>query len=346
MKQMGIDNFSADKDNLARLLDIMNDFEEALQYGEPNDDVINFINFEQFFAYHTFADIKENVDKISLPKKPFSKKQNNFTEKAISSLYSNMIRFCATNKVTGIPISKKFLWNLTAILSDTKCVHHSHITGNIYGYAHIFCNEKVREIILRYQLLLATCSNSTFFPVKRLKASVWKTKGIIIGGKNPRDINFAYISNQVQFIDTIKYFQQSLGALASSLTRSEKSAIYSECQKYLMTDDRLSRTFLELSITDRDWVLNYSSSRKGTIPYEMISDFDFLNISPDKDFFEFHRFYSNIKDTVRSEEEYENVKKLYKLMKMSNLGELNKIYNFQDIIILCELFEQRSDLLK
>ena len=33
-------------------------------------------------------------------------------------------------------------------------------------------------------------------------------------------------------------------------------------------------------------------------------------------------------------------------MKMSNLGELNKIYNFQDTIILCELFEQRSDLLK
>ena len=194
--------------------------------------------------------------------------------------------------------------------------------------------------------MLTTCSNSTFFPVKRLKASVWKTKDIIIGGKNPRDINFAYISNQVQFIDTIKYFQQSLGALASSLTMSEKSAIYSECQKYLMADDRLSRTFLVLSITDRDWVLNYSSSRKGTIPYEMISDFDFLNISPDKDFFEFHQFYSNMKDTVRSEEEYENVKKLYKLMKMSNLGELNKIYNFQEIIILCELFEQRSDLLK
>ena len=31
---------------------------------------------------------------------------------------------------------------------------------------------------------------------------------------------------------------------------------------------------------------------------------------------------------------------------MSNLGELNKIYNFQDTIILCEIFEQRSSLLK
>ena len=29
-------------------------------------------------------------------------------------------------------------------------------------------------------------------------------------------------------------------------------------------------------------------------------------------------------------------------MKLENLGELNKFYNFQDIIILCEIFEQRS----
>ena len=31
---------------------------------------------------------------------------------------------------------------------------------------------------------------------------------------------------------------------------------------------------------------------------------------------------------------------------MPNLGELNKVYNFQDTIILCEIFEQRSGLLK
>ena len=41
-------------------------------------------------------------------------------------------------------------------------------------------------------------------------------------------------------------------------------------------------------------------------------------------------------------EEYENVKKFYLTLKLKNLGELNKIYNFQDTIILCEIFEQRS----
>ena len=78
----------------------------------------------------------------------------------------------------------------------------------------------------------------------------------------------------------------------------------------------------------------------------MITDFDSLDISADKDFFEIHQSYSSMKGTVISDEEYQNVKTFYKLLKMSNLGKLNKIYNFQGTIILCELLEHRSDILK
>ena len=52
--------------------------------------------------------------------------------------------------------------------------------------------------------------------VKGLRVGVWKTRDIAIGGKTSTDINFAHIGNQVQFIDTITYFQQSLSALAGS----------------------------------------------------------------------------------------------------------------------------------
>ena len=45
-------------------------------------------------------------------------------------------------------------------------------------------------------------------------------------------------------------------------------------------------------------------------------------------------------------EEYKNIKKIYQTMKLKNLGELNKIYNFQDIIILCEIFEKWSEHLQ
>ena len=45
-------------------------------------------------------------------------------------------------------------------------------------------------------------------------------------------------------------------------------------------------------------------------------------------------------------EDYEEVKKFLKLINSQTLGELNKYYNIQDTLILCEIFEQRSDLLQ
>ena len=208
-----------------------------------------------------------------------------------------MVKFYRNAKVKGIPISKESIGNISATLKDTYCIHHSHITGNIFGYAHTFCNEKVREKYYKIPVIAHNLFRfDFFFLVKSLRASVWKTRDMVVGGKNPTDINFAYIGNQIQFIDTIKYFQQSLGALASSLTSSEKESTYKECERYLLKDNILSIKFQMLSQTEREWVLEYISSGKGTIPYELITGSYSLNISPNKDFFEIHQFYSNMKD--------------------------------------------------
>ena len=67
----------------------------------------------------------------------------------------------------------------------------------------------------------------------------------------------------------------------------------------------------------------------------MITRYDFLNILPeDGKFFLSHQFYSSLKGDRMTEEEHESVKKFYQTMKLKNLGERNKIYNFQDTIIL------------
>ena len=94
-------------------------------------------------------------------------------------------------------------------------------------------------------------------------------------------------------------------------------------------------------------MLNYLSTGKGTISHEMITGFDSLNIEPEEgNFFLPHHFYPSLKDDVMTDEEYINVKKFYQTTKLKNLGELNTIYNFQDTIILCVIFEQRSEHLK
>ena len=72
-----------------------------------------------------------------------------------------------------------------------------------------------------------------------------------------------------------------------------------------------------------------------------------LDISPEEgNFFLPHHFYFSVKDDVITKGDYNNVKKFYQTFWLENLGKFNKIYNFQDTIILCEMFEQRSELLQ
>ena len=107
------------------------------------------------------------------------------------------------------------------------------------------------------------------------------------------------------------------------------------------------KKFSRCSENDQKWITDYLSSGKGVIPYETITTFDSLNISPQSDqFFPIYYFYSDLKDDIISSEDYEKVKKFWRLMNFEDLGKLHKIYNFQDTIILFKIFEQRSDQLQ
>ena len=41
--------------------------------------------------------------------------------------------------------SRKFLESVSNLMYDKHVIHHSHITSEIIGYAHGFCNRRVRE---------------------------------------------------------------------------------------------------------------------------------------------------------------------------------------------------------
>ena len=50
---------------------------------------------------------------------------------------------------------------------------------------------------------------------------------------------------------------------------------------------------------------------KDNIPYEMITRYDSLDITPENgQFFLPHQFYSSLKDSTMTDEEYGNVKKI------------------------------------
>ena len=120
----------------------------------------------------------------------------------------------------------------------------------------------------------------TFFLfLKGIRPSAWETTDISTGGKNATDVNFAIFENQVRFINTVKYFQQSLGSLADSMTDTERDNVRNICKKFLA--DKL----MFLNEENEKWILDYLASGKGMIPYQLITDFESLNICPEKEFF-------------------------------------------------------------
>ena len=54
-----------------------------------------------------------------------------------------------------------------------------------------------------------------------------------------------------------------------------------------------------------------------------------------------NEFFSELKQSAVDDNDYENSKFLYQTLKMRNLGDMNDLYNVQDIILLCEIIENR-----
>ena len=89
-------------------------------------------------------------------------------------------------------------------------------------------------------------------------------------------------------------------------------------------------------------ILDIVSSGKGIIPYELIVEMDSLLLTPDdKEFWYKTECFSEWKRQAVDDSAYENSKFLYKNLKMRHLGDLNDLYNFQDVALLCEILENR-----
>ena len=124
--------------------------------------------------------------------------------------------------------------NLAEIYENKKTIPHSHVTGKEIGYAHNFCNQKVKENYYTIPVITHTQFRFDFFLfLKGLRPSVWKTQDISIGVKNPSNINFAIIRNQVKFIDSVKYFQHSLANIGNSMTDPEKQNVRKTCRNFI-----------------------------------------------------------------------------------------------------------------
>ena len=59
-------------------------------------------------------------------------------------------------------------------------------------------------------------------------------------------------------------------------------------------------------------------------------------------FFSKTEFHSLLRNEIKGEEDFENVKRFWQTICLKKLSELNNICNFQDTFILCEIFENKT----
>ena len=200
-----------------------------------SEDICSLENY--YTAYDVDDDIdklKSNIELIEIKNYVKSNKIPKFNLKLYALVYNSLIEFPRSKFNYETITTTNFFGNVHKYIKVKIDLHHSHITGEIFGYSHDFCNWKVEEskneILLIAQNLFGF---DMFCFIKGYRASAWGSKDLNFGGNNLTNINSGNIGNEIKFVDTLKYYQKSLGELASTLTENENKSVKTSVLQFL-----------------------------------------------------------------------------------------------------------------
>lgn len=66
---------------------------------------------------------------------------------------------------------------------------------------------------------------------------------------------------------------------------TEKQNVKSQCKTFINNNRKLNRNFSSCTQEEQEWILNYLSPGKNPAPYEMMIEFDSLDIPPEQKIF-------------------------------------------------------------
>ena len=302
--------------------------------------LISFIE-NYLTEFESFEQIKEEIENVGI-KGYTNTKISKFTLQLYAFVYDKIMKFPFGKFDCETVTTKNLFLSIYKIINAKIHLHHSHVTGEIKGYAHDFCNWTIRE---NHDVVPCIAHNffkfDMFFLLKGIRLSVWRSDDINIGGANMLDINYAQIDN-FKFIDSIKYYQTSLAKLSETMSSEEKSRVAKLVNQFLTTHSYFSTIWNEMPFFEKNKIIDIVVSGKGIIPYEKIQTIDSLSIKPENGiFFTEDEFFSSLKDESVDQKSYFNAKTLFLTLKMRDLSDLNDLYNAQDVIILLEIIENR-----
>ena len=318
-----------------------------MRLKDPTIDVRAFL--ETNFADCDFDDIKNEIMQTNIKHalQACGKTIPKFRLKIYAYLYDELICFLPQS-VYNVLTTKKFFNNVHNLITMKVHLHHSHVTGEIQGYAHDVCNTRVLELEKTEIPCIAhnLFGFDFFYCMKGFSTTSWCSAELSAGGTNLTHLNFASIKGEIKFINSLKYYQRSLAELTSSMEEKEIEKSHAQIDSFLKTHHHFSTVWTFLPPSKKEKILKITCEGKGVIPYEIVTGMDSFFLQPENHFWSKTEFYSELKQKTVGDEEYEDSKFLYQTLRMRNLGDLNDLYNAQDVILLSQLIENRFQFMQ
>ena len=236
---------------------------------------------DNYFDY-SLGELRKHIEEVEV-KNLVKVKIRKFSLQLYAFVYDNLIQFPVSDVSFDTITTNNFFRNVHRLLKVKVHLHHSHVTGKIYGYVHDFCNWQVREIKTEISILAHNFFGfDAFYFLKKYQATTWGTKVVSIGGSTLTHINYANINGrELKCIDTLKYYQQGLSQLASTLPEKEKIPVKKVTEQFLRQHVCFSEVWKYLRPSQKEKILDVIADGKGLIPHEKIVDQYSFFITPE-----------------------------------------------------------------
>ena len=157
---------------------------------------------EDKFAGEEISEIKNATNKTEI-KNVLSTTYRNVPKinlKVYAYVYDKLFCFPRSDLDYETVTTSKICSNINRLIRDKFHLHHSHITGKIFDYAHDFCNTTLVETTTSEIPFVAHnfFGFDLFYYMKAHIASAWCSKELNIAGNNLTQVNYGNISGEIK----------------------------------------------------------------------------------------------------------------------------------------------------
>ena len=147
---------------MLRIVVLLNDnYSKDTEVGDILDDCT--AEWTEECEFESLEDLYLDIENTHAENAKWENRKDFRLNKIISFVYSTIMNFPDNKFEIKTVVTKYFFSNVRDLIYGGYIIHYSHVTGEVIGYAHHFCNKKIREIHnLNPVLYLNICLVLTF----------------------------------------------------------------------------------------------------------------------------------------------------------------------------------------